>query len=140
MSAICAVGHAFSLAVTRSEIEARHRHRSVDRRLPGDYTVDRIFTLHRHPMVMHDPVDIDHDRRRGAGHGPTHGTLTYVGLVDFAWLISITRGGRPSRSRRASVVGHSGRRDVSRSRHPGRLTRNPSFDARARQRAGAREL
>src|SRR5438874_5085049 len=93
-----------SFAVARSKIEARHRHRPVDRRLPGDYAVDRVFTLHRHPVVMHDPIDVYHDLGHGAGHGPTDSTATYVGLVDLAFLLSIARGGRPPCHRRKRVV------------------------------------
>src|SRR6516164_6039625 len=83
-----------SLAVARSEIEASHRHRPVDRQLPRDNAVNCIFAVQCYPMVMHDPVDFDHDLGHGAGHRPTHNTATYVGLVDLAWLVSIARGGR----------------------------------------------
>src|SRR6516162_7631609 len=93
-----------SFAVARSKIEARHRHRPVDRRLPRDYAVDRVFALDRHPVVMHDPIDVDHDLRGGAGHGPTDSTATHVGLVDLACLLSIARGGWPHCHRRKWVV------------------------------------
>ena len=84
-----------SFAVARSKIEARHRHRPVDRRLSGDYAVDCVCALRPHPVVMHHPIDVDHDLGHGAGHGPTDSTATYVGLVDLACLLSIARGGRP---------------------------------------------
>src|SRR4051794_16976455 len=43
-------------------------------------------------MVVHDPIDVDHDLGHGAGHGPTDSTPTNVGLVDLACLLSIARG------------------------------------------------
>jgi len=93
-----------SLAVARSEIEARHRNCPLDRGLSRKYSADPVFAVHRHPMVMHDPVYVDHDLGQRAGHRPTHSTATFVGLVDLAWLVAILRGGRTSCHRWKRVV------------------------------------